>query len=82
MFFAIAGNDCGKTIAVAQSTAKTVKVFPLERFALYGITHAETFPDLTPLLKMDSFEGFLNRCKINGMVNDNLSSCNFLKIKK
>ena len=37
MFFAIAGNDCGKTFAVAQSTAKTAKVFPLERFALYGM---------------------------------------------
>ena len=34
------------------------------------------FPDLIPLLKVDQFEGFLNRCKINRMVNDNLSSCN------
>ena len=34
------------------------------------------FLDLIPLLKVDRFEGFLNRCKIDGMVNDNLSSCN------
>ena len=37
-------------------------------------------------LKVDSFEEFLNRCKIDGMVDHNLSSCNskwfFLKIKK
>ena len=40
------------------------------------------FPDLTPLLKVDHFEGFLNWCKIDGMMNDNLSSCNFLKNSK
>ena len=27
------------------------------------------FPDLIPLLKVDHFEGFLNRIKIDGMVN-------------
>ena len=42
----------------------------------YYSYHAETFPDVTPLLKVDRFEGFLNWCKINGMVNDNSSSCN------
>ena len=47
--------------------------------------HAENFPDLIPLLKVDYFERFLNWCKIDGMVNDNSSSCHskyFLKIKK
>ena len=36
------------------------------------------FPDLTPLLKVDRFEGFVNQCKIDGMVNHNkyLNSCN------
>ena len=33
-------------------------------------------PDLIPLLKVDCFEGFLNQYKIDGMMNDNLSSCN------
>ena len=28
------------------------------------------------LLKVDRFIGFLNQCKIDRMVNDNLSSCN------
>ena len=28
------------------------------------------------LLQVDRFEGILNRCKIDGMVNDNSSSCN------
>ena len=28
------------------------------------------------LLKVDHFEGILNRIKIGGMVNDHLSSCN------
>ena len=28
------------------------------------------------LLKVDQFEGILNRIKIDGMVNDHLSSCN------
>ena len=43
------------------------------------------FLDLIPLLKVDRFEGLLNRCKIDRMVNHILSSCNsksFLKIKK
>ena len=34
------------------------------------------FPDLTPLLKVDRFEGFLNQYKTDRMVNDNLSSYN------
>ena len=34
------------------------------------------FPDTTLLLKVDRFEGILNRIKIYGMVNDHLSSCN------
>ena len=28
------------------------------------------------LLKVNCFEGFLNRCKLDGMVNDNSNSCN------
>ena len=34
------------------------------------------FPDTILLLKVDRFEGILNRIKIDGMVNDHLSSCN------
>ena len=34
------------------------------------------FPDTILLLKVDCFEGILNRIKIDGMVNDYLSSCN------
>ena len=37
---------------------------------------AETFPDLIPLLKVDRFEGFLNRIKNDRMMNNYLSSCN------
>ena len=34
------------------------------------------FPDTTLLLKVDRFEGILNRIKIDEMENDHLSSCN------
>ena len=34
------------------------------------------FPDTILLLKVDCFEGILNQLKIDGMVNDHLSSCN------
>ena len=34
------------------------------------------FPDTILLLKLDLFEGIVNRIKINGMVNDHSSSCN------
>ena len=34
------------------------------------------FPDTILLLNVDRFEGILNRIKIDGMVNDHLSSCN------
>ena len=34
------------------------------------------FPDTILLLKVDRFVGILNRIKIDGMVNDHLSSCN------
>ena len=43
------------------------------------------FPEVILLLKVDCFEGFLNRCKIDGIVNDNLCNCNskwFFKNKK
>ena len=33
------------------------------------------FPDTILLLKVDHFEGILNRIKIDEMVNDHLSSC-------
>ena len=34
------------------------------------------FPDTILLLKVDRYEGILNRIKIDGMVNGHLSSCN------
>ena len=34
------------------------------------------FPDTILLLKVECFEGILNRIKFDGMVNDHLSSCN------
>ena len=34
------------------------------------------FPNTILLLKVDHFEGILNRIKIDGMVNDHSSSCN------
>ena len=34
------------------------------------------FPDTILLVKVDRFEGILNRFRIDGMVNDHLSSCN------
>ena len=34
------------------------------------------FPDTILLLKVDRFEGIFNRIKIDGMMNDHLSSCN------
>ena len=34
------------------------------------------FPDTILLLKVDRFEGILNRIKIDKMVNDHLNSCN------
>ena len=39
------------------------------------------FPDVFPSLKVDRFEGFLNHIKIDGMVNNYLSSvkCNTLE---
>ena len=45
----------------------------------YSIDHKwyghEIFPENILLLKVDHFEGFLDWCKIDRMVNDNLSSC-------
>ena len=34
------------------------------------------FPDTILLLKVDRFEGILNRIKVDKMLNDHLSSCN------
>ena len=34
------------------------------------------FPDTILFLKVDRFEGILNQIKIDGMVNNHLSSCN------
>ena len=34
------------------------------------------FTEILVLLKVDNFEGFSNWYKIDGMVNDNSSSCN------
>ena len=36
----------------------------------------KVFPDTILILKADRFEGILNQIKIDGMVNDHLSSCN------
>ena len=36
----------------------------------------KSFPDTILLLKVDHFEGILNRINIDEMVNDHLSSCN------
>ena len=40
------------------------------------------FPDTTFLLKVHRVEGILNGIKIDGMVNDYLSSCNSKRFKK
>ena len=60
------GQLCKKiyTQFVVTPTRQTITVIMLK-----------LFPDLIALLKADCFEGFLNQCKIYGMVNDNLSSC-------
>ena len=36
----------------------------------------KVFPGTILLLKVDCFEGILNRIKIDGIVHDHLSSCN------
>ena len=36
----------------------------------------KVFPEIILLLKVDCFEGILNRIKIDEMVNDHSSSCN------
>ena len=38
------------------------------------------FPETIHLLKVNCFEGSLNRIKINGMENDHSSNYNFMKI--
>ena len=38
-------------------------------------TNVMVFSDMILLLKKHQFEGILNRIKINGMVNNCLSSC-------
>ena len=40
------------------------------------------FPDIILLLKVNRFEGILNRIKIDGMVNDHSSSCNSVILLK
>ena len=40
------------------------------------------FSEIILLLKVNHFEGFLNQYKIDGMVNDNSSSCNSKLFKK
>ena len=37
------------------------------------------FPDTILLLKVDHFEGIINRIKVDGMVNDHSSRCNSKK---
>ena len=56
-------KKCSKSLVIP--TGKTT-----DRMAL------KFFPETVLLLKVDNFEGILNRIKIHGMVNDRLSSCN------
>ena len=47
-----------------------------------SIMGLKIFLDTILLLKRHQFEGILNRIKINGMVNNYLSSCNMWRFKK
>ena len=58
---------------IAKKCSKSL-VIPTEKTTDY-ITF-KFFPDTILLLKVDRFEGILNWSKIDGMVNDYLSSCN------
>ena len=42
----------------------------------------KVYPDTILLLKVDRFEGILYRIKIDGMMNDYVSSCNSWRFKK
>ena len=44
-------------------------------YSIYGMA-LKLFPQTILLLKVDHFEGFLNQCKTDRIVNDNSSSCN------
>ena len=55
-------KNASKSLVVLTASTMTSKIFP-------GL-------ETILLLKVDNFEGFLNRCKTDGMVNDNSSSCN------
>ena len=52
----------------------------IHRYHIYvGLAQAhpnQLVSEVIPLLTVDRFEGFLNQCKIDEMVNDNSSSCN------
>ena len=56
-------KKCSKSLVIP--TGKTINRMDLN-----------FFPEITLLLKVDRFEGILNWIKIDGMVNNHLSSCN------
>ena len=56
-------KECSKSLVIP--TGKTTDYMAFKFFS-----------DTILLLKVDRFEGILNRIKIDGMVNDHLSSCN------
>ena len=59
---ASAHKNATTTESILHITMKLVKTPTKQPFRIYR--------------KVDRFEGFSNRCKIDGMVNDNSSSCN------
>ena len=58
-------KKCSKSLVI--STGKTTDCMAL-KFS----------PETILLLKVDCFEGILNQIKIDRMVNDHLSSCNYV----
>ena len=57
-------------------TKKTFKILVIPTGKTTDHMAFKFFPDTILLLKVDRFEGILNRIKIDGMVNAHLSSCN------
>ena len=55
---------------------KTFKIFSHTTGKTTDHMAFKFFPNTILLLKVDRFEGILNRIKIDGMVSDHLSSCN------
>ena len=55
---------------------KTFKILVIPTGKTTDHMALKLFPETILLLKVDIFEGILNRIKIDGMVNDHLNSCN------